>query len=173
MDAANGGPEQFLETVEGLLQRGHAVRFRADGWSMHPAIRCGEMIHVQPLGNARIRTGDVLLYRRRRSVVAHRVVRMTSPPNGTAEVVLRGDAADCADAPVAVEQLLGRVIAVERNGRTQPLVNGNWSAAVGWFLRRLRVSRLRTADVIYRSRRSFVDSDRGEHRQQDRVGGGA
>src|SRR5437899_11593258 len=101
--------QRFIETLEDLLGRGHAVRFRADGWSMHPTIRYGEIISVEPLGDSAIRSGEILLYRRARGTIAHRLVRVTSRVQERPQLVLRGDAADCADPPIEIEQVLGRV----------------------------------------------------------------
>jgi hypothetical protein len=129
---------RFIETLKDLLGRGHVVRFQADGWSMHPTIRYGEMITVEPLGESPVRAGDVLLYRHARSAIAHRLVRMTST-----ELVLRGDAADCCDAPINSDQLLGRVVAVERRGRTVRIdyFGRTWSLILGRTLRRVRICR--------------------------------
>jgi phage repressor protein C with HTH and peptisase S24 domain len=129
---------RFIETLKDLLARGHVVRFQADGWSMHPTIRYGEMITVEPLGESPVRTGDVLLYRHARTAIAHRLVRVTST-----ELVLRGDAADCCDAPISSDQLLGRVVAVERRGRTVRIdyLGRTWSLIRGRALRRFRILR--------------------------------
>jgi signal peptidase I len=116
MEPLRRDSQQFLETAEELLGRGHLLRFRADGWSMHPTIRYGEVIIVEPLGDSPIRRGDILLYRRPGAAIAHRLIRVTSPVHERAQLVLRGDAADCADPPIEIERVLGRVIAVERGG---------------------------------------------------------
>jgi signal peptidase I len=139
----------FIETLEDLLGRGHAVRFQAHGWSMHPTIRYGETILVEPLGETAIRTGDVLLYRRSRSAIAHRVVRMTSSVDGRAQFVLRGDAADCYDSPIELQHVLGRVIAVERDGRVTRfgVLSRNVSPVLGRALRHVRVVRGKVAEA--------------------------
>jgi hypothetical protein len=131
-------PPQFLETVEELLRRGHAVRFQADGWSMHPTIRNGEVILVEPVGDRALRMGDVLLYRRSRSAIAHRLIRVRGLADGRRQLLLRGDAADSCDPLVHIDHVLGRVVAVERDGRTLPLglLSRTWSPAYGWALRR-------------------------------------
>src|SRR2546427_346981 len=108
---------RFIELLEDVLRGGHRVRFRAPGWSMHPTICHDEIITVAPLGRAPVRTGDVLLYRQGRTAIAHRVIQVRSSSGGAAELVLRGDAAAVSDRPVRLEQVLGRVQAVERSGR--------------------------------------------------------
>jgi hypothetical protein len=139
---------RFIETLEDLLGRGHVVRFQADGWSMHPTIRYGETIIVEPLGDSAVRAGDVLLYRHARFAIAHRLVRVTST-----ELVLRGDAADSCDAPISSDQLLGRVVAVERRGRLLRfgLRSRLWSPVSARALRRVRVARATISELLRRA----------------------
>jgi hypothetical protein len=111
---------------------------------MHPTIHYGEIIIVEPLGDSTIRSGDILLYRRSQAAIAHRLVRVTSPLHvERPQLVLRGDAADCADPPIGIDQVLGRVIAVERDGRVRRLgvLSRTCSPAVGRALRRARRAR--------------------------------
>ena len=42
-----------VSLVVDLLRAGRAVHFRAEGDSMHPVIRSGDRLHVQPAGEAR------------------------------------------------------------------------------------------------------------------------
>ena len=65
----------FFEVAEEVLRRGHRVRFRAEGASMHPTIRAGETITVKPASPAELEVGDIALYRTERGVIAHRVIR--------------------------------------------------------------------------------------------------
>jgi hypothetical protein len=103
----------FVELAAELLGRGHQVRFRAAGRSMTPAIRDGEVLRCEPVRPEAVRVVDVLLYRRRERVIAHRVVRIDRGAAG-ARFILRGDASAGNDAPVGWRQVLGRVTAVER-----------------------------------------------------------
>ena len=121
----------FVEVTAELLRRGCTVRFRAGGRSMHPAIRDGESITVVPTELSEIKHGDIIAYRKRRSVLAHRVVRIKRSERGDGDVsalVMRGDTACSCDAPVAPGQVLGKVVAVERNGRR--LSVSDWRAKV-------------------------------------------
>ena len=115
MSAATAGV-RFNDLLEELFGKRHSVRFTASGSSMHPTIRDGESITVTPLGDAPIRTGDVVLYRRGRAAIAHRVVRIQPSTGPVAAYLLRGDATWACDPPVTRGQLLGRVIAAERFG---------------------------------------------------------
>jgi hypothetical protein len=100
-----------------MLEEGQSVRFRASGYSMHPAIRDGEWMTVEPAGSAAIRRGDVLLYRSARGLTAHRVARVLAEVGGPVSVVARGDNAGKVGELVDSTQVLGRVARVERGRR--------------------------------------------------------
>jgi len=148
-------PDVFSDISAELLRRGARVRFRATGRSMQPTILEGEAITVEPVAPAAITPGDILLYRWKRGVIAHRVIRIERtnggavtqpsvlspqssvlgaqssvlrPPSSVlgaqssvlspqSSFILRGDASVSYDCPVEPEQVLGRVVAVERAGR--------------------------------------------------------
>jgi len=100
-----------------MLEDGHAVRFQAPGSSMHPAIRDGEWVTVEPTRPAFVRRGDVLLYHSVRGLTAHRVVRVVTEEGTRARFVFRGDNAGGLDEPVDFGHILGRVACVERGRR--------------------------------------------------------
>jgi signal peptidase I len=110
--------EVFLAVAGGLLSRGRRVRFRAEGDSMHPTIRGGEAIIVEPVSPPDLENGDIALHHSRRGVTAHRVVRIESRGEQASVFLTRGDASDICDEPVDASKILGKVVSVERNGRT-------------------------------------------------------
>ena len=116
----------FLDVSRELLARGVHVRFRADGSSMYPTIRDTETITVASTEASAIRRGDIVLYRQGHGVIAHRVRRIESLPDGGRTFVLRGDAADSDDAPIGAEQILGKVLFVDRASRRVALA-GRWA----------------------------------------------
>ena len=133
---------RFMAVVAEMLERGHLVRFRAMGWSMHPTIRNGEVITIAPLGRAPVRTGDILLYRRGRGAVAHRVVDVETGPARSGRLILQGDAALFCDQPISHGQVLGRVQAVERGGYRVRLglLSLSWLRALARGIRRRFIS---------------------------------
>ena len=113
----------FFDVAVNLLQSGQSVRFKAPGKSMKPTIREEETITVEPVIPMKVCKGDIILYNNNTGVIAHRVVRIlrkdtSQPPDS---FILRGDASIADDKPVAAAQVLGKVISVERNGRTMDL----------------------------------------------------
>ena len=95
-----------------------SIRFRAPGRSMYPAIKEDETITVQPVEPSGIKTGDIILYRLEDVVIAHRVVRIERGEDGGSRFILRGDASGALNEAVEPAQVLGRVVSVERGGRS-------------------------------------------------------
>ena len=112
----------FAELSTDLLRLGYSVRFRARGESMHPTIRAGEAITVMPVAPSDLRIADVVLCRTETSVLAHRVVGRLKGVGARAVFLVRGDACSDCDEPVAEDQILGRVVSVERSGRSIALM---------------------------------------------------
>jgi signal peptidase I len=108
----------FLSISAYLLEQGVSVRFHAEGTSMRPAIEDGDVITVGPVEASAIARGDIVLYRYLDRPVAHRVVAIHTTPLGGVVVVLRGDAKSWCDAPVHSDQVIGRVVAIERGAPT-------------------------------------------------------
>ena len=106
--------------IEGALRTGFFVRFRAEGLSMYPAIRHGELITVGPVAAGEVVRGDVLLCRHSTRVLAHRLVSVTGY-GGERVLTLRGDAKGACDTPVTASDVIGKVLSVCRNGRAIPL----------------------------------------------------
>lgn len=84
---------------------------------MYPTIRDGEAVTVEPIRAREAKIGDILLYQTERGVIAHRVIGIEDEENEDRVLILRGDSLAMCDAPVRAEQVLGRVIGVERKGR--------------------------------------------------------
>lgn len=96
-----------------LLSSGRSVRFPARGDSMHPLIREGDVLHVDPVDPALVRRGEVVLVRAMRGLTAHRVVEVSE-----GRILTRGDNSAGCDHPSELSDVLGRVTLLERAGRS-------------------------------------------------------
>jgi uncharacterized repeat protein (TIGR01451 family) len=107
---------QFAAVCEALLERGAKVRFRAQGQSMKPNILDNDALIIAPVEEKELRRGDVALTHGREGFRAHRVYNRNP---AVRNVITRGDSGQENDS--ANETILGKVVAIERNGRTNPI----------------------------------------------------
>lgn len=104
--------EDFSYLAETILKQGNCIRFRAEGGSMSPSIRNGDIIEVSPDIDD-ITSGDIILYRSKENMpVVHRVIKK----NEIGSILTKGDSSLDFDNPVTDEQVLGKVIEVEKRG---------------------------------------------------------
>ena len=123
---------EFLELSQELLNRGKSVRFRAHGRSMHPFIKDGDILIVEPLNGTLAKTGDIIFYRRPSAeIIAHRLIKIETR-NDKSVLITKGDSLKHYDTPIPAGQVLGRVVRVE--GRKRQLSLNNWPGRLFGFL---------------------------------------
>jgi hypothetical protein len=107
--------QHFATLMAGVLATGSTFRFEAPGFSMAPMINNGDILTLAPLVGQPPRLGDVLAFIRPAtgSPVVHRVVAVRKD-----HYLLKGDHGRTSDGWIPTDQLLGRVIRVERNQHT-------------------------------------------------------
>jgi RimJ/RimL family protein N-acetyltransferase len=111
----------LLELSRAFLENGKSVRFQAKGWSMRPSIQDGDFVVVSPIENSSTKIGDVVFYSTAGNrVVVHRVINKYKK-DGSVTIVIKGDV--CLGSPERVnsQDVLGKVVAIERNGREKRL----------------------------------------------------
>ena len=116
--ATDGALSTFGQISEELLCRGYRVRFHLQGRSMQPTIRDRDFLVVEGTRPDWVTVGDILLVRSVTRPIASRVADISTSEQGTRRFVLRGDASRTEAEPVSFDRVIGRVVAVERNGRT-------------------------------------------------------
>lgn len=130
-------PLTVAELCSELLASGSRVSLTATGRSMHPTIRDGEAIVVEPVPASALRRGEVAVVRTAGGITAHRFRRLAGAGQAMM-VVCRGDNAAADDPPVPAEAVVGRVVAVRRRGRQVEVDSlGSLAARAGFRLRRL------------------------------------
>lgn len=111
----------LLKLTRHLIKRRVSIRFRAKGISMRPFIQDGDLITVSPLLNSSVRVGDVVLYKTADDrVIAHRMIQKTIKDKKTV-FYIKGDATFGQPEKVDTKRVLGRIAAIERNGRKRKL----------------------------------------------------
>src|SRR5216683_4665989 len=97
----------FGELAANLVGNGLGFRFRAKGRSMLPTIQDGEFLHVQPTNAAKLKVGDIVLFKDGAEFKAHRIVRKL--PN---VFKARGDSGEQADS-IQEGEIVGKIVARE------------------------------------------------------------
>jgi hypothetical protein len=115
------GREHFLGLGKAILASGHALRFQAKGWSMHPFLRDGDFLTVAPIGDSPVKAGEIVFYiADEEKALVHRALGRHRHCRGSV-VFIKGDA--CLGFPERVPEInvLGRVTVIERNGRKRQI----------------------------------------------------
>ena len=94
--------------VEDHLTNGETIRFRVTSNSMAPLIQRGDTIFVENVPPVAYRIGDVLVIRRERDYLTHRLIHKAE-----AEWLTKGDNTLHPDPPVAPEAIIGRVTRIQ------------------------------------------------------------
>lgn len=133
------GSASFCELSTDLLRLGNTLRFRAQGISMTPLVRDGDILEVAPAAGQTIQLGDIVLS----SVVPGKVVvhRVVGIENRAEDhyYLIQGDRAPTPDGWVHRAQVFGKLTSLERNGQVihmqNPLMR-TLSQVVIWRTRR-------------------------------------
>jgi hypothetical protein len=105
----------LLEIMQAVLAKGASFRFRAPGWSMSPFIRHGDVITIAPLALNTPSVGQVVAFIRPEchGLAVHRVIGRHG-----AQFLIQGDnISGQADGWFLPQDILGRVICIERSGK--------------------------------------------------------
>ena len=123
----------LLELMRGVLDRGLPFRFCARGWSMAPFIRDEDVITIAPLQGKLPGIGQVVAFIRpgAGNLVVHRVISRCG-----AAVLVQGDEITIQpDGMIQLENLLGRVMCIERHGKKVWLGLGPERFLIAWLSR--------------------------------------
>jgi signal peptidase I len=136
MDTSNTKPAPLpghvLEAVLDVWsQAGEQHFIPIAGGSMLPLIRDGDQALVAH-GHAGVRRGDVIVFRREGQLIAHRVLHIYVGDDGPT-FVTKGDNAPQLDSPLSADEVVGRVLAIERGNRYMSLDTTAWQI-VGWLI---------------------------------------
>ena len=134
---STGGAETLSDqTFDGeVSQQGRSpaflLRLRVRGGSMVPLLRPGDVVWVEPVTPSALKRGDLIVVQRQGTWVTHRLV---ARQGGKWQV--KGDNLRHPDPPVTDEAVLGRVVAIERDGLRIDLRELRWqllNRVLGWI----------------------------------------
>jgi signal peptidase I len=109
-------PVDLLDAAAELMGRaGRGGTVRVNGRSMEPTLRGGQVLAIE-FAPARLRCGDMLVFRQVDYLVVHRLLGRTRR-GAAGSYRTRGDGLPGLDPPVDPRRVVGRVVAVESGGR--------------------------------------------------------
>jgi hypothetical protein len=104
------------ELATDLLRASGAVRLRAAGWSMLPAVWPGDTLVVEPTAASDVSAGEIVVFSCASRFVAHRVIANRQASENS-KIQTRGDAMLQPDPPVSGGELVGKVVLILRGER--------------------------------------------------------
>ena len=115
---------------ESVLAGNYSVRVQVTGRSMRPFLQGGEILIIEPVGERRLRVGDIVLFKDGQDrLVIHRVIRVRET-----SVQTQGDALNEPDSPVELARILGKVERVEKGQAVQLDLGSRTRRIQGWML---------------------------------------
>lgn len=139
-------PHNTRELVSALraeLARHGSYAFAPTGTSMRPWLRTGDALFIEPVVEAELRSGDVVLYWRagrsaeQDALICHRVVRRVATDRGV-DIYAKGDALEQIERfeNGKEAEVIGRVRGISRGGQSWavPGAMGNLALLLGSFL---------------------------------------
>lgn len=122
-----------MELMRAILSRNLSFRFCARGWSMAPFIHNGDVIIVAPLQHPMPRLGEVVAFIRpeEERLVVHRIIARREKV-----VIFQGDnESGDQEEIIPLENLLGKVTRIERNGHNVWMGLGIERYMIAWLSR--------------------------------------
>ena len=116
-------------TAESIVRFGE-VRLRVTGTSMFPCVWPGDVLTVHRRSASELQTGKIVLCYRKQAFVAHRLI---GKDNNC--LITRGDSLSYYDPPFRLEEVLGEVTTILRDGHPVALKR-TWWHGIGSFMAR-------------------------------------
>jgi signal peptidase I len=115
-----------VNLVRRVVNKKGRILLPAQGKSMYPFIRQGDICHFEACDPAGFKKGDVVLFTSGlNQLIAHRFIKEINKDNQSF-YLFKGDTNLLFDEPIDQEQIIGRMTAIERKNKTVNLKN-MWS----------------------------------------------
>lgn len=108
----------IVDFAESILENNHTLGIRTTGYSMYPALRPGDIGHIEKCMPTEIKVGDVVVFKSNGKLIAHRLVAIDDVA-GT--FLTKGDKNKFFDTPFATDAFVGKIISFERRGENKTI----------------------------------------------------
>lgn len=147
------------EIVGSKLESGAMIQFTIPTRSMLPSLKPGDRVFARGIRPDEPRIGDILLLRSDRYFLAHRLIERRLVDRKLA-FVTQGDYGTEPDGLWSAEQICGKIVTVQRDGREQSLesTRARWLGALIALLLRWRTRTARLSSTPLRTIALRIDS---------------
>ncbi len=117
-----GHRSDFLRFFEDILRNGVSLRVKVTGRSMAPFLSGGETLTIVQADCRSLQRGDLVFFRTRHNLpVIHRILKIKKTDDGALCFLTKGDALMAFDEEIRQDNVLGKVLRVERHlqGKTK------------------------------------------------------
>jgi ribosomal protein S18 acetylase RimI-like enzyme len=128
-----------LELLRGAMERGKPFRTQVRGLCMQPSICDGDVLTLAPIGSRPPAVGEMVAFVRPDTgqLAVHRIIAQSGD-----DWLIQSDNGAEVDGIVALDQIIGRVIGIERDARAVRFGLGAEARAIAWLTRHERIRRL-------------------------------
>jgi hypothetical protein len=112
--------QQDLKTVDMMtrwrkkIAKGENINVKIVDKGMTPIIKIGDTVEVTQVHAMDLRPGNLILYRQGENFIARRIARLQFGKQ--TEYIVKGDAFENEEPPVQASQIIGKVVALDRDG---------------------------------------------------------
>jgi hypothetical protein len=117
-----------MDMLNEVIERDEDVPLKTFGLSMAPTIYGGEWVVVRRVNAEKVRMGDVVIYQAGNVFVAHRVIRKRER-DGDVYFTVKGDAHLEAEGKIAAEELVAKVVALQKKDKRIDMDRPRWRLA--------------------------------------------
>jgi ATP-binding cassette, subfamily B, bacterial len=107
--------EKVVDFANILIDERQGLMFKMVGNSMLPTLRNGDIGIVEKCALEKIRIGDILVFKKKNKLIAHRLLKITFDNNGVPLLHTKGDNNTYKDTPISYASVLGKLTVRKRN----------------------------------------------------------
>ncbi|MGQ5396156.1 MULTISPECIES: signal peptidase I [unclassified Paenibacillus] len=118
--------KEVIHLLTYAISKYGSIELPAQGNSMFPFIRKGDICRFIPCDASALKKGDIILFHTPTGqLIAHRYYEL-KPINNQMQYLFKGDTNLGFDMPVSREQIIGKLIQIQKNKR--PILVTDWAA---------------------------------------------
>lgn len=118
----DGWKSPFHKLLFDIAQKGINLKIPVWGYCMSPFIRHGDVVIIKPMNEAEVSIGDIVVFLYRHRMFVHRLISKYQK-KGKTVLLTKGDSFPHFDQPISPEDVLGKVVAIDRGKRKINLDN--------------------------------------------------